>query len=100
MNAIAVTPKLLATTALDRFARVHSVCPPPELSGEQQDNRGSVLEKVFTKSIPTCIVCDGTSAMCERAYEENDDIWENMEHVADESESDVEGSVRRKHRRK
>lgn len=96
---MAVTPKLLATTALDRFARVHSVCPPPELSGKQQDNRGSVLEKVFTKSVPTCIVWDGASTMCERACGDGDDLWENMEHVADESESDMEGSVRRKHMR-
>jgi len=99
VNAIAVTPKLLATTALDRFARVHSVCPPPELSGKQQGNRGTVLEKVFTKSIPTCIVWDGASTTCERAYEDNDDIWENMEHIADESGSDMEGSARRKHRK-
>jgi len=89
VNAIAVTPKLLATTALDRFARVNSVCPLPELSGKQQDSRGTVLEKVFTKSIPTCIAWDGAPTTCEGAY---DDIWENMEDVADESESDMEGS--------
>jgi ribosome biogenesis protein NSA1 len=92
---MAVTPSLLATTALDRFARVHSVYPPPELLGGQQDHRGSVLEKVFTKGIPTCIVWDSTPTICESAY---DDIWQNMEDVSDES--DMEGSVRRKHRRK
>ncbi|KIL69706.1 hypothetical protein M378DRAFT_184111 [Amanita muscaria Koide BX008] len=99
VNSIAATPRILATTALDRFARIHSVAPPPENAGQRQDHRGEVVEKVFTKSNPTCILWDGDSAICEKRNVDDDDgIWENMEHVGDES--DGEKSVRKKHRQK
>ncbi|KAK2466959.1 hypothetical protein APHAL10511_001217 [Amanita phalloides] len=88
VNSIATAPKMLATTALDRFARIHSVFPLPKQVGQQQDQRGQILEKVFTKSIPTSVVWDGhLPAMLPLPNDEDgddDDIWENMQHVDDE----------------
>lgn len=101
VNSIAATPKFLATTALDRFARIHSVEPPSELAGQQQNQKGQVLEKVFTKSVPSSIVWDEYSPTVsgkgdghddDNDGDDDDDIWRNMQHVGGESDSEERGS--------
>ncbi|KAF8628347.1 hypothetical protein AX15_003887 [Amanita polypyramis BW_CC] len=102
VNSIATTPKYLATAALDRFARIHSVEPPPERAGQQQNQKGQVLEKVFTKSIPTSIVWDEHSHAGEKGEDEDEDddeIWTGMQHVGDESEPVDHGTSKHKRRK-
>ncbi|KAF8636642.1 hypothetical protein AX17_003450 [Amanita inopinata Kibby_2008] len=103
VNSIATTPTLLATTALDRFARIHSVQPPTEGIRHQQDQKGQVLEKVFTKGVPTVVIWDNDIPITtgNAAIDDDDDdeiIWRNMQHVEDDS--DTETNIRNKHRRR
>ena len=58
---MAPSPAHLVSTALDRYARVHSTFPPPPEGRQPQDDKGAVLEKVYMKSIPTCVVWDGVA---------------------------------------
>ena len=113
-------PAHLVSTALDRFARVHSTFSPPEAG---QDDKGAVLKKVYMKNIPTCIVWDGV-ADDEAADSDNDDnmrcgsgrgdengkslddndddedVWDGMQ-VAEDSEGEDETQAhRRQNRRK
>jgi ribosome biogenesis protein NSA1 len=55
---MAPSPAGLISTALDRYARVHSTYPPPAEAGQPQNNKGTVLEKVYLKSVPTCVIWD------------------------------------------
>ena len=89
---MAPSPTVLASTALDRFARIHSTSSPPEHTGEQVETRGEVLEKVYTKSIPTVIVWDGSVL----GLSEDDDVWDGMEDIgfSDEDE-DIVGRRKR-----
>ena len=92
---MAPSPTVLASTALDRFARIHSTSSPPEHMGEQVETRGEVLEKVYTKSIPTVIVWDGSVPGLSEG-KENDDVWDGMEDIgfSDEDE-DIVGRRKR-----
>jgi len=108
---------LLISTARDRYARVHSTCPPPPEAGQPQDDKGTVLEKVYMKSIPTCVVWDAVTDV--DAHDEDDDhggtqrdgggdgeggddgdneddVWEGMQVVED---SDDESKTRARRRR-
>ncbi|PFH54399.1 hypothetical protein AMATHDRAFT_662 [Amanita thiersii Skay4041] len=98
VNSIATAPSVLATTALDRFARIHSVYPLPPEPGQQQKQKGQVLEKLFTKSMPTVVVWDQRIPTAPQNEDENEAIWKNMEHVGDESDSES-APVKRKQRK-
>lgn len=96
----------MASTALDRFARIHSTFPPPLEAGQRQDHKGEVLDKVFTKSIPTVVVWDqlesvtsATAQSSEDAGENEDDIWNELEDVEDDA-SDDETNVKKRRRNK
>jgi ribosome biogenesis protein NSA1 len=113
---MAPSPARLVSTALDRYARVHSTFPPPPEAGQPQDDKGSVLEKVYMKSIPTCVVWDGV-ANKEDADDDDDndvrrgggdengdfldngdddeDVWEAMQ-VAEDSEDEGETQTQRR----
>ena len=91
---MAPSPAGLVSTALDRYARVHSTYPPPAEAGQAQNNKGAVLEKVYLKSIPTCIIWDevagedadqgdGVQRDDAGADSDADDIWEGMQVVED-----------------
>ena len=103
MNSIAAAPGILATTALDRFARIHSVHPLPESAGQQQDQRGQVLEKVFTRSVPISVVWDGHSpaqpSHSNGDDDDDDDVWGNMQHIGDESEAEEQAPSKHRRRR-
>jgi len=104
VTSMAPSPAGLVSTALDRYARVHSTYPPPVEAGQHQDNKGAVLEKVYLKSIPTCVIWDEVAGegadqgdgMRGRddagADSDEDDIWEDMpvvEDSGDEGETQV-----------
>ncbi|KAF8350748.1 hypothetical protein F5887DRAFT_1269500 [Amanita rubescens] len=101
VNSIALASGILATAAQDRFARIHSVHPLPELAGQRQDQRGQVLEKVFTRSLPSSIVWDGHSPTLfshPNDDDDDEDVWRSMQHIGDDSE--VEEHAPSKHRRR
>jgi ribosome biogenesis protein NSA1 len=103
---MAPSPTGLVSTALDRYARVHSTYPPPAEAGQPQDNKGAVLEKMYMKSVPTCIIWDevvgedadqgdGMRGDDVRADSDADDIWEDMQ-VAEDSGDEGEPQVHRR----
>src|ERR1700761_3970371 len=106
ITSMAPSPAGLVSTALDRYARVHSTYPPPAEAGQPQDYKGTVLEKVYLKSVPTCVVWDEVvgedadqgdgmrrdGAGADGDGSDADDIWEGMpvaEDSGDESEPEV-----------
>ena len=114
---MAPSPAHLVSTALDRYARVHSTFPPPPEAGQPQDDKGAVLEKVYMKSIPTCVIWDG-GADDEDAGNDKDgnlrfgsggdgtgdssddddddeDVWDGMQ-IAEDSEGEDETQVQRR----
>jgi ribosome biogenesis protein NSA1 len=105
------SPAGLISTSLDRYARVHSAYPPPPEAGQPQDEKGTVLEKVYMKSVPTCAVWDG---IIEEVVDEDDDqrtrpdgsdgnsdsgddedLWEGMQ-VAEDSENEGQTEAQRR----
>ncbi|KAA1469473.1 hypothetical protein DENSPDRAFT_878950 [Dentipellis sp. KUC8613] len=103
ITSIAASPTVLASSALDRYLRVHSRFPPPENPNDQQEQKGEVLEKVFVNSVPTVIVWDkgqeeSTQNDAEGEGEEesdDEDVWEGMQNVDDDSEEEDVPSKRR-----
>lgn len=84
----------MASVAQDRYCRVHSTFSPPDRPGQQQEHKGEVLEKVYTKSMPTVVVWDGnhssvkpTVALSAETGEGDDDdeLWDNMEDIEETS---------------
>lgn len=106
ITSIAPSPTFLASTALDRFARIHSTSSPPEHAGEQVVKKGDVLEKVYTKSIPTVIVWNGDVSWLSEENDdsgddsEDDDVWDGMEDVgiSDDDEDIVSRRKRAKNK--
>jgi ribosome biogenesis protein NSA1 len=108
VTSMAPSPAGLISTALDRYARVHSTYPPPAEAGQPQNNKGTVLEKVYLKSVPTCVVWDEVAgedadgmlrdgAAADSDGSDADDIWEDMQVVGDsEDESKPQIQRRRK----
>ncbi|KAJ3761072.1 WD40-repeat-containing domain protein [Lentinula raphanica] len=93
VSSIAPSPTLMVSVAKDRYCRVHSVFPAPDQPGERQEHRGEVLEKIYTKSIPTVVVWDRSStqkALLKGSEEidkdSDEDIWDNMQDVDDDGE--------------
>lgn len=109
ITSMAPSPAGLVSTALDRYARVHSTYPPPAEAGQPQNNKGTVLEKMYLKSIPTCVVWDEVEG--EDADHHSDgmrrdgagadsegsdaDVWEGMQ-VAEDSGDESEPQVHRR----
>jgi ribosome biogenesis protein NSA1 len=103
------SPAGLVSTARDRYARVHSTFSPPAEEGQPQDDKGTVLEKVYMKSIPTCVVWDGITdedadhemsgsgddGKGDSGDDDDDDVWEGMQAVED-SEDEGETQARRR----
>jgi len=74
----------MVSTALDRYARLHSVFPPPERAGSHQEQKGKVLEKAYLISVPTIVVWDQclSDEPSSSPHEQDDEVWNNMEHVS------------------
>ncbi|EIM89890.1 uncharacterized protein STEHIDRAFT_36630, partial [Stereum hirsutum FP-91666 SS1] len=92
ITSLAPSPTHLASTALDRYTRIHSTFAPPAQAGQAQENKGQVLESVYVKSIPTVVVWDQDTDADEEDEvknkgadgEDDEDLWEGMEDVEDE----------------
>ncbi|KAJ3802921.1 hypothetical protein GGU11DRAFT_874327 [Lentinula aff. detonsa] len=103
VTSIAPSPTLMVSVAKDRYCRVHSTFPAPDQPGQQQEHKGEVLEKIFTKSTPTVVVWDRSSTKQATSHQESgedgddtdDDVWDDMENVDDEEE--VQNSKKRRH---
>lgn len=70
---------------MDRFTRVHSTFPPAAEVGRQQEEKGTVLDKVYMTTVPTVVIWDQSSARYPHTTAEVDegDIWEQMKHVGE-----------------
>jgi ribosome biogenesis protein NSA1 len=111
ITSMAPSPAGLISTSLDRYARVHSAYPPPPEAYQPQDEKGAVLEKVYMKTTPTCVVWDGVTdededdddddRMRQGGGDDNDesgddeDVWADMP-VAEDSESEGQQVQRRR----
>ena len=84
ITSIAPSPSGMVSTALDRYARVHSVFPPPERAGSHQEQKGKVLEKTYLNSVPTVVVWDQclSDEPSASPHEQDDEVWNSMEHVS------------------
>ncbi|KAF7338337.1 hypothetical protein MVEN_02059200 [Mycena venus] len=98
VNSMAPSPSLLVSTALDRYCRIHTSFPPPPDAGQNQDNKGQVVEKVYMTSVPTVVAWDGvesTTQAPEPEAEDDDDVWDDMENIED-SDDESKGRKRRR----
>ncbi|KAL4074480.1 hypothetical protein V8B97DRAFT_1698717 [Scleroderma yunnanense] len=85
VSAVSPAGSLLASVALDRYARIHSTFPPPVEAGKHQSEKGIVLEKVYMTAVPTVVVWDQRDEKMIDADKEDDEaIWEKMKNVGDE----------------
>jgi ribosome biogenesis protein NSA1 len=73
----------MATTALDRYCRIHSTFPPA--SNHQEQCRGEVLKKLYATGTPTTIVWGGSlytesTSNAGGVLEdgEDDELWKGM----------------------
>ncbi|PPQ78075.1 hypothetical protein CVT25_015609 [Psilocybe cyanescens] len=83
VSSIAQSPNVLVSTSMDRYARVHSVVPPPVVAKAHQEQKGQVLEKSYITSMPTAVVWDKQTPVEVDTKETNDDdVWDTMEHVS------------------
>ncbi|KAF8959039.1 hypothetical protein BDZ97DRAFT_1906298 [Flammula alnicola] len=85
VTSIAPSPNIMASTSLDRFARVHSIVAPPSGPGSHQERKGTVLEKSYLTCVPTAIVwdkCISDNFSKESSTNEDDEVWDNMENVS------------------
>jgi ribosome biogenesis protein NSA1 len=101
--SFSLSPGLLVSASLDRFARIHSTPGLPTEPGKQQEKRGEILDKVFLGSIPTVVAWDGAgdSTMTVPEEEEEgggdgDDVWDNMRNAEDHSDAEGERRKRQK----
>lgn len=80
----------MASTANDRFARLHSTTPPPSREGQNLDHKGTVLERIYVTTVPTVVIWDETADEgkgVDTTEEQEDEVWNDMEQV---SETDTE----------
>lgn len=85
--------------AQDRFIRLHTTFPPPKEAGQQQEQKGEVLDKTYMKIVPTVIIVDPRDSVeddevSEREEDDEDNVWEEMEDA--ESDVEVKGGKKRK----
>ncbi|KIM87003.1 hypothetical protein PILCRDRAFT_815437 [Piloderma croceum F 1598] len=104
VTSIASSPTFVASAALDRFARVHSTSVLPQQAGQQVEKKGEVLDKVYTKSIPTIVIWDGDAANIGLNIDnaddgetdnEDDNVWETMQNVGDSDGEDAPQGAKR-----
>ncbi|KAL7283312.1 hypothetical protein ACG7TL_002741 [Trametes sanguinea] len=98
VTSVAPTGSLMASATQDRFVRLHSTFAPPAETGQQQDHKGEVLDKLYVKVTPTVIVWDGVSANALGSFEEaegEDEVWDQMQAVESDSEDEGKSSRRK-----
>ncbi|KAJ3573963.1 hypothetical protein NP233_g2088 [Leucocoprinus birnbaumii] len=101
VTSIAPSPGTMASTANDRFTRLHSTFPPPAKEGQNLDCKGSVVEKVYVASVPTVILWDDTAeerqGPASSTEEQGDEVWEDMEQVGESDSEEIQGKGKRRH---
>lgn len=95
------TSSFLASTSQDRFFRLHSTVPPSEVAGQQQDERGEVLNSLYMKSIPTAVVVDplddaSKGSDMSPVGEGEEDPWEGMRDLSDDEDNEKPRKMRRR----
>ncbi|KAF7778767.1 hypothetical protein Agabi119p4_3112 [Agaricus bisporus var. burnettii] len=99
VTSIAPSSGIMASTANDRYARIHSTFPPPAREGQNIDRKGEVSEKIYVASMPTVVIWDYTfdDASKDGALpsEEDDDVWNDLEEVGDSDAETGRGKKRR-----
>ncbi|KIK93159.1 hypothetical protein PAXRUDRAFT_12812 [Paxillus rubicundulus Ve08.2h10] len=84
VNSAAAAPSFLASVSLDRYIRIHSTFPPPAEVGQQQEEKGTVLHRVYMTTAPTVVIWDQSNVKgLGETDEEDGDIWEKMKHVGE-----------------
>jgi len=100
VTSIAPSPGILASTANDRYARIHSTFSPPMKEGHNLDHKGENLEKIYVASVPTVVIWDSASGDAKRASpppdERDDEIWNGMEQIED-SDTERHSEIKRRH---
>ncbi|KAJ7740661.1 hypothetical protein DFH07DRAFT_943671 [Mycena maculata] len=96
VTSVAPSPSLLVSSALDRYCRIHTSFPPPPEIGQSQDNKGQVVEKLFMTSVPTVVVWDGDESTAPEAETEDDDVWNDMEDVEDDTDDELKKNKKRR----
>ncbi|CAK5277717.1 unnamed protein product [Mycena citricolor] len=101
VTSVAVAPSLLVSSALDRYCRIHTTAPPPTQPGQNQETKGSVVDKVFLPSIPTVVAWNGISdgplsPGSETEHAEEDDVWDGMQDVEDSADEAEAGGRKRR----
>jgi ribosome biogenesis protein NSA1 len=103
VTSMAPSPTVVATTALDRFARIHSTSTLPQRANQQVETKGEVLEKVYTKSIPTVVIWDSdvidSDLHADRQEGEDDsedeNVWNKMANIGDSDGDDALRNAKR-----
>ncbi|TBU50665.1 hypothetical protein BD309DRAFT_944433 [Dichomitus squalens] len=103
VTSVAPASSLMASASQDRYIRLHSTFGPPAEAGQQQEQKGDVLEKTYMKVVPTVVVWDGAVGAegLEAEREENEaeyEVWDGMQ--AAESDSEDEGNGTRRKEKK
>lgn len=77
---------ILASTALDRYVRIHSTqSPPDQVELLPWQKKAAVIEKVYMKSTPTVVVWDQSAKnTTDVAVDDADDVWATMETTGDD----------------
>ncbi len=94
ITSIAVAPTFLASGASDRSLRLHSIYPPPQSVGSQQEMKGQILNTSYVKVTPTVVVWDSQADAAEDFAgdvgegEDDEAIWDEMADVDTDEESD------------
>lgn len=96
-TALTTSSAFLVSASEDRFLRLHSTFPPPPQVGQQQEEKGEVLDKLYVKVKPTVVVWDGVVDVStnedvagegEGSDDENDDaVWDELDDVDSEDEA-------------
>ncbi len=99
MTSVAPARSFMASASQDRFVRLHTTFGPPAQEGQQQDQKGEVMDKLYMKVVPTVVIWDGQDASDRRAAERDeegvdDDVWDTMQ--AAESDCEDEDKAAKK----
>ncbi|TDL27505.1 hypothetical protein BD410DRAFT_875557, partial [Rickenella mellea] len=93
ISMTAAPGQYLASTARDKYFRLHSTFPPPVKEGAQQEKRGEVLGSLFTKKANTVVIHDPRNVVAsgqpsKRGEDDGEDPWIGMQRVNDEVNED------------
>ncbi|KAI0934403.1 hypothetical protein AcW1_005938 [Taiwanofungus camphoratus] len=110
VTSLAPSPSLLASVSQDRFLRLHSTFPLPVNVGQQQEQKGEILDKFYIKAIPSAVVWDqdltrdltggGTNSDRDEAEKGDDQVWDAMEDTGSGEDNEQETQKSRSRNKK